>query len=78
MENKTFALVHVDVDLYQPTLDSLEFFFPRLLPGGILVCDDYGSGSYPGARTAMDEYFSNQLENIIELPQGQGFVQKLG
>src|SRR5207249_4927478 len=32
-----FAFVHIDVDLRQPTLDSLEFFYPRLSPGGVLL-----------------------------------------
>lgn len=76
VSQETFCLVHIDVDLYRPTLDSLEFFFQRLVPGGIIVCDDYGSGHYPGARAAMDEFFSNKLERIIEIPQGQGFIVK--
>jgi hypothetical protein len=73
---RNFALVHIDVDLYQPTLDSLEFFYPRLKRHGMIVCDDYGSGAYPGARKAMDEFFADKSEKPIELPQGQAFVVK--
>ena len=40
VENSRFAFVHIDVDLYEPTLDSLEFFFPRLVEGGCMVIDD--------------------------------------
>lgn len=76
--DRRFALVHVDVDLYQPTLDSLAFLFPRLAPFGVLICDDYGSGAYPGARKAMDEYFADRPEGIVELPTGQAFVVKRG
>ncbi len=76
--DKTFAFVHVDVDLYQPTLDSFAYFYPRLAPNGILVCDDYGSAHYPGARLAMDEYFADKPETPIELPQGQAFIVKRG
>lgn len=75
-DNK-FVLVHIDVDLYQPTLDSLEFFYERLLPGGLIVCDDYGSGAYPGARSALDEFFADKPEKPVELPQGQAFIVKL-
>ncbi|MEM0976677.1 MAG: TylF/MycF/NovP-related O-methyltransferase [Pseudomonadota bacterium] len=74
--DKTFALVHVDVDFYQPTLDALEFFYERMPQYAILICDDYGSGNFPGARDAMDEFFAKRPENIIELPQGQGFIVK--
>lgn len=76
VKNRGFAFVHIDVDLYEPTLDSFKFFYPRLKRSGIMVCDDYGSGAYPGARRAMDEYFSDKPEKPIELPQGQAFVVK--
>jgi len=72
-----FCFVHVDVDLYWPTRDSLDFFFPRLYPGGMLVCDDYGFDSCPGARRAMDEFFADRRERVIHLPTGQGMVIKL-
>jgi O-methyltransferase len=55
-----FRFVHVDVDLYQPTLDSLNFFYPRLVPGGILLLDDYGFKPCPGAKAAADEFFARE------------------
>ena len=76
--DRKFCLVHVDVDLYQPTYDSLAFFYPRLSPGGMIICDDYGSGNYPGARAAMDEFFADLPEKPAELPQGQAFVVRRG
>lgn len=76
VEDRAFCLVHIDVDLYEPTRDSLEFFYDRLTPYGMLICDDYGSGNYPGARKAMDEFFASRPESIVELPQGQAFIQK--
>ena len=72
----TFCLVHIDVDLYEPTRDSLAFFYPRLARHGMIICDDYGSGNYPGARLALDEFFADRLETPIELPQGQAFIVK--
>lgn len=69
-----FAFVHIDVDLFQPTRESLSFFYQRMLPGGIILCDDYGFASCPGARTAMDQFFADKDEEIIHLPTGQGLV----
>ena len=74
--DRRFALVHVDVDLYQPTHDAIAFFYERLEPHGMIVCDDYGSGRYPGAREAMDEFFAERPEGVVELPQGQAFIVK--
>jgi O-methyltransferase len=73
-----FSFVHLDVDLYQPTLDSLRFFYDRVRPRGIILCDDYGFITCPGARQAMDTFFLSKREKIVCLPTGQGFVQKLG
>lgn len=51
-----YKLVHVDVDMYEPTLGCLEYFWPRLVQGGVLVCDDYSSGHFKGAKVAIDQF----------------------
>ncbi|MFT4581410.1 MAG: O-methyltransferase [Gammaproteobacteria bacterium] len=71
-----FAFVHIDVDLYQPTLDSVRFFYERLAPGGVMICDDYGSDYCPGAKQAFDEFFDDKPEGVIALPTGQAVVIK--
>jgi len=76
IEEQSFSLIHIDVDLYQPTLDSIKFFWPRLNKGGVLVCDDYGFETCPGAKKAMDEFFSSIDMSIIHLTTGQGLVFK--
>lgn len=74
VDSGKFAFVHVDVDLYQPTRDSIAYFYERIVPGGMLLCDDYGFASCPGARRAMDDFFVPRGETIIHLPTGQGLV----
>lgn len=74
--NNRFCFVHVDVDLYQPSLDSLHFFYPRLICGGIILCDDYGFATCPGAKEAFDKYMADKPEEIIHAPTGQGFIVK--
>ncbi len=73
-----FSFLHVDVDLYQPTLDSLRFFHERLSPGAVILMDDYGFRTCPGAKQAADEFFSDKPERIVMLPTGQAFVIKRG
>lgn len=60
MEVMDYSFVHIDVDLYQPTLDSLNFFWDRMVKGGIIVSDDYKMGSTPGVKTAFDEFFKDK------------------
>lgn len=74
--DKRFALVHVDVDLYDPTLQTLEFFYGRVEPGGVIICDDYGSSSCPGAKRAFDEFFQKRPESLFHLPTAQCIVVK--
>lgn len=55
---RRYGLLHIDVDLYQPTLDCLEYFEPRLAVGGIIVVDDYEAAELPwrpprGARVPV-------------------------
>jgi len=76
IEHLTFSFVHIDVDLFEPTLASLRFFYPRLSPGGVIICDDYGFNSCPGAKKAMDDFFSDKVEKIILVPTGQAMVIK--
>lgn len=54
------ALLRLDTDFYRSTKHELEHLYPRLMPGGILIIDDYGA--MPGARMACDEY---ALENNL-------------
>ena len=71
-----FCFVHLDVDLYQPTLDSLKFFYEKVTQDGIILCDDYGFITCPGAKKAMDLFFSDKPEEIVSLSTGQGFVMR--
>lgn len=76
VSDKRFSFVHIDVDLLKPTLAAIEFFYPRLLSGGLMLMDDYGFASCPGAKKAADDYFRDMPESIIMLSTGQAFVLK--
>ena len=71
-----FCMVHIDVDLYQPTRDSIEFFYDRTVRGGIIVLDDYGFANCPGATAAVDEHMANRPEIVVMAPTGQGIIFK--
>ena len=76
VQNHSFSFVHIDVDLYDPTLESIKFFYDRLNSGGILVCDDYGFLTCPGATKAIDEFLFDKPEKMILLAGGGGFFIK--
>ncbi|GAI43581.1 unnamed protein product [marine sediment metagenome] len=73
-----FAFVHIDVDLYQTTKDCCNFFYDRMIKGGIMVFDDYGFPCFKFAeKQAVDEFFTDEPESPISLHTGQCIVIKL-
>jgi O-methyltransferase len=77
LERKQYAFAHIDVDLYQSTLDCCTYFYPRLTPGGILLFDEYGFTSAHGEKVAVDEYFADKPERPIAFITGQALVLKV-
>lgn len=71
-----YKLVHLDVDIRSSTLAALEFFHPRLLPGGCIVVHDYNETSVPGTKLAVDEFMRGQPEVVIELWHTQALIVK--
>jgi O-methyltransferase len=75
LKDSRYSFVHIDVDLYEPTLKSVEYFWDKIISGGIMVCDDYGSSKTIGARKAIDDFFGSN--KVIELTTGQAIIIKI-
>ena len=75
LEDKIFSFVHIDVDLKSSTRACLDFFYPRLTPGGMIMTHDY---SYlDGVREAFDEFTASlgtAAGRLIELPTSQAIL----
>ena len=79
IKNKKFSFVFLDVDVYQSTKDCLEFFYPRMNKGGIILTHDYFTikNEPTGVKKAFDEFFKDKLEIIIKVAGTQAMVVKL-
>lgn len=80
-ENPQFriSLLNLDVDIYEPSKVILEHLYPRLVPGGVLLLDDYGV--FPGETKAIEDYFSDKPKvRIQKLPHSctPAFIVKPG
>jgi hypothetical protein len=75
VEDMTYAFAHFDVDLYESTLACLEYFYPRMISGGVMLSHDYGL--LAGVERAFKEFFADRPEGIIEQPTTQCMVVKL-
>lgn len=70
--NEEFCFVHLDMDLYLPTLRGLEFFYPRLVPGGVLAVHDFFSSSFPNVKRAVYGFADSRKEKLGIFPLGDG------
>jgi O-methyltransferase len=75
--NRTFSFVNIDMDLYEPTIAALNYFYPKTNKGGYLLIHDYNSWS--GAREAVDEFFKGKPESPVPMPDknGSALIKKL-
>jgi hypothetical protein len=71
------ALLHFDMDLYEPTKIAMETLYPLVLKGGVVCFDEYGLVPWGGETTAVDEYFAKHGEaptikkfNFAQTPHG--------
>lgn len=74
--NDKFSFVYIDVDIYQSTLDSLNFFYPKMLQGAFMIFDDYMGKNTPGVKKALDEFLIDKKEIPIITTVGQCILIK--
>lgn len=69
----SYALVNLDADLYAPTKAGLEYFFPRLAPGGVIIIHDYNY-KWPGIIKAVDDFAEKISGTMVMIPDKEGSV----
>jgi hypothetical protein len=72
LHSARFSVVHLDCDLYEPMKAALEFFYPRMSAGGLLIMHDYSCISWPGATRAIDQFCAATGETLVLLPDKSG------
>ena len=68
--------LHIDLNSAKATLETLEYFFPRLQSGGVLLFDDYGWTDYPETKRNIDLFFSDKPGILMQYPTGQAIYFK--
>ena len=58
------SLLHLDCDIYKPTLAALEAFYPHVVTGGIVLLDEFAFSEFPGESKAVDTYFEGRAPKI--------------
>ncbi len=76
VSNEKFCFAHFDADTYQSTKDFLEFFYPRMVPGGRLVIDDVAWEATPGVEHALNEFMNDKPERVEMIGINQAVIVK--
>jgi O-methyltransferase len=72
------GFLHIDLNSPRAEIAVLERLFERVLPGGVIVFDDYGWKMFHKQKKAEDDFMRSHGHEILELPTGQGLVIKRG
>ena len=78
LADKRFCFVHIDVDIHASVKDCLEFFFAKMVEGGVMIFDDWEKSQCPGVRKAITDFLASRKEKPIVLASGQCVIIKLG
>jgi hypothetical protein len=70
--------LHIDLNAANPTRDALDFFYPRLQPGGVIVFDDYGWTYYAETKRVVDEFVARASGTLLKMPTGQAIYFHAG
>jgi O-methyltransferase len=76
ISDRSFRLCHCDVDVYESAKDVLEWVWPRLAPGGVVVFDDYGFPACPGVTKLVDEQRMREDRLVLHNLNGHGLIVK--
>lgn len=77
LEHLQFRFCHIDVDVYQSAQEILDWIWERMVPGGLIVYDDYGFKSCAGITRHVEEQILSKDRLIIHNLNGHGVVVKL-
>jgi hypothetical protein len=76
VEIQRVAYVHLDMNCSPPEVAAAMFFWSRLVPGGLLLLDDYGYRGFESKKAAMDDFAASKNVQVLSLPTGQGLILK--
>jgi hypothetical protein len=76
VDAKNVAYLHVDMNCSPPEVAAMNFFWDRLVPGAVVLLDDYAYRGYESQKYAMDAFAKEKKVMIASLPTGQGLLIK--
>lgn len=76
VDSKRVCFLSIDMNCVAPEIAAAEFFWDKLVSGGIVILDDYGFAAHIMQKRAFDEFAAKRQIQILSLPTGQGLIIK--
>lgn len=76
IKSEQIAYLSIDMNVVEPEIAAAEYLWPRLVPGGFMLLDDYGWAPHYNQKLAFDVFAGKYGVHILSLPTGQGLVMK--
>nr|WP_245588414.1 class I SAM-dependent methyltransferase [Desulfocurvus vexinensis] len=73
---ETVSYLHIDMNYMHPEIAAAEYFWERMVPGAVMVLDDYGFRKHIEQKLAFDEFATRRDTLVLPLPTGQGLIFK--
>jgi O-methyltransferase len=70
------SYLSIDMNSAAPEVAAIEYFWPKLVPGAIVVLDDYGFRFHEDQKEAMDRFAAQHGTRVLAMPTGQGLLIK--
>lgn len=76
VEISKVAYLSIDMNCVQPELEAANFFWPKLVVGGMILLDDYAYGTTRIQKQGFDQFAEEKKCSVLSLPTGQGLIIK--
>ncbi len=76
IDSTQIAFLHIDLNCTIPEVAAIEYLWDRLVPGAIILLDDYAYHGYQPQKEGMDQWAEKMNVSIASLPTGQGLLIK--
>ena len=70
------SYLSIDMNITYPERKAIEFFWPRMSSGALVILDDYAFAGYPEQKVSMDDFAASVGVSVLTLPTGQGMMKK--
>lgn len=75
-QTKKVCYLSIDMNCVEPEIAAVKYFWDKLVPGGVIILDDYGFPAHIHQKIAFDKFAEEHKIEILSLPTGQGIIIK--